>query len=117
MTLWPESYIEHWAEVFVRRRVRQRLHIAFEVFLTRPQQFLARVERVEAGLRSAREQLLALSANDERRAPTAVLHGDVLIEPMGRDLRRWRRPWFWRLRWTFRRFRGSKPHRSPHDSE
>ena len=95
--LYPEAYIEHWAEVFIARRVRQRLHIAFEVFLERPQQLLNRVERFEVGERSQRQLTAALQAAVDRSAEHAALRGEQLITPSPRDRGRWRRPWYYSI--------------------
>lgn len=100
--LYPDAYIEHWAEVFVRRRVRQRLHISFEKFLERPVQLMNRIERIEVGARSTRQLTVALQAELDRQAYHAEWRGEQLVERSARDRKRWRRPWFYFIH-VFRR--------------
>lgn len=92
--IYPDAYLEHWGEVFIKRRVRARLHITFERFLERPVQYINRVERYEAGERSQPQLRDALRVELERRADAAEMRGDTLLERSRRDRGRWRRPWF-----------------------
>lgn len=100
---YPEAYIEHWAELFIKRRVRARLHITFELFLERPVQFMNRIERFESGERTSRQLTSALQAIVDRSAVQAALRGDQLISPSPRDRKRWRRPWFFSRFWRTKR--------------
>jgi hypothetical protein len=82
---YPDETLNHWSDIYVARRVRQR-GISLESFLAYPHQMLARVDRMDAHARQLAEPR---QHKLERRAEQSLrLRGQVLVQKLWHGSRR-----------------------------
>lgn len=85
MNCYPDETLNHWADVYVSRRVRG-YGISLEAFLAYPQQMLARIERVDNAAKPVNAPVpprRALRAEHELRQ-----RGQVLMQKLWHGSRR-----------------------------